>query len=198
MGYSQNAEDSFIIQYYKDKVGGKFIDVGAYDVFRFSNTRCLYERGFSGIFVEPQHKNYEAIAKHYEGDENITVLNFAVGDPAGEIIFYECDGDAVGTTDREHMEKWRNGGVKYTEIKVQQVGVDEFFNKYGRGTDMLSIDTEATNILVFRAIPIWVWEEISLLVIEHDEHQEEIENKLSEFGFSTLYVNAENILLAKV
>lgn len=195
--YSQSDEQYFILDYFKDKQVGKFVDVGAYDVFRFSNTRALFEKGWSGILIEPQPANYKAIQEHYAREERIDVLNFAVGDPAGEVTFYESNGDAVGTTDIEHMKKWKAGGVKYSEIKVQQVGVKEFFNEYGHGTDFLSIDTEATNIALFREVPDWVWSQISMLCIEHDGNSEEIEDKLRPFGFVNVHMNAENIILAK-
>ncbi len=196
--YSQSDEQYFILDYYKNKPNGKLIDIGAYDVFRFSNTRALYERGFSGILVEPQPANYAAINDHYLQEPRIAVLNFAVGEPAGEVTFYESNGDAVGTTDIGHMEKWKAGGVKYSEIKVQQRGVVDFFNEFGHNTDMISIDTEATNMVVFRLVPDWFWQRLSLLVIEHDQCQQEIEDKLIPFGFNTLYVNAENIVMAKL
>lgn len=197
MSYSQNAEESIILDYYKDKPNGKFIDVGAYHITRFSNTRALYERGFSGILVEPAPSNYKAINEHYLQEPRIAVMNFAVGDPAGEIVFYESNGDAVSSSDYDHMKKWAAAGVQYSEIKVQQVGVADFFNEFGHGTDFLSVDTESTNISVFRAIPDWIWKQISLLCIEHDGQHEEIAEKLADFGFLTLHINAENIILGK-
>ncbi len=195
--FSQSDEEIFILEKYKDKPTGKFIDIGAYHIERFSNTRALYLAGWEGVLVEPQPENYNAIAEHYKDEPRIEVLNFAVGEPAGEIVFYESNGDAVGTTDRSHMEKWEKGGVKFTEIKVPQMGVVDFFNEYGHGTDFLSIDTEATNMELFRHVPAWVWEQISMLCIEHDQNQEEIENTLAKYNFTTLYINAENIILAK-
>lgn len=195
--YSQSLEENFILDYFKNQTTGKFIDIGAYDVFRFSNTRALYEKGFKGIFVEPQPQNYKSIADHYAGDKEIQVLNIAVGEPEGEIDFYESNGDAVGTTDIAHKNKWAAGGVKYTKIKVRQMGVASFFNTYCRDIDFLSIDTESTNITVFRNIPDFVFEQIKMICIEHDGKQQEIEERLQKFNFNTLYVNSENILMAK-
>lgn len=197
MSYSQNSEESFILDYFKDRPTGKFIDIGAYHIERFSNTRALYLAGWSGILVEPAPKNYKAIADHYAGDSRIKVLNIAIGETTGEIDFYDSDGDAVSTSDEDHMKKWGSAGVKYTKIKVPQVSVEGFMKAYIDGVDFLSIDTEATNIVVFRNTPDFVWEQISMLCIEHDNFQDEIEEKLGIFGFSTLYVNAENIILAK-
>lgn len=197
MSYSQNAEELYILDYFADKPNGRFIDIGSYDIFRFSNVRALYERQWDGVMVEPAPKNFKAIADHYKDEPRIKVLNVAVGEVGGEIDFYESDGDAVGTTDEAHMKKWGDAGVKYSKIKVQQVSVVDFMNEYCKDVDFISIDTEATNVAVFRAIPDFVWEQIKMLCIEHDLHQKEIEDKLSGFGFFKLYENGENIILAK-
>lgn len=196
--YSQGSEQLFIMSELQDLLQGKFLDIGAYDVFRFSNTRALYETGnWSGILVEPQPANYKSISEYYAEDESIQVLNVAIGETNGEIDFYDSNGDAIGTTDIDHKTKWEAGGVNYTKIRVQQMAVSDFFNQYGKDVDMISLDVEATNMVVFRLIEDWVWERLKLLVIEHDNCQDEIESKLIPFGFSTLYVNSENIILAK-
>ena len=195
--FSQNDEQFFILDYLKDKSTGKFIDIGAFHYEKFSNTRALYLNGWKGIFVEPAPKNFEAIQKHYENDPEITVLNIAIGDTTGEIEFYACE-DAVSTSDFAHMDKWNKAGVPFEKIKVPQMSAVQFMNQYCVDVDFLSIDTEATNINVFRNIPDFVWEQIKMLCIEHDGHHHEIEDKLSGFGFTKLYFNAENILLAKL
>lgn len=197
MSYSQSNEQDFILHHFKNKTNGKFLDIGAYDIFRFSNVRALYELGWGGLLIEPAPQNYKNIADHYAADPRIEVLNIAVGEPAGEIDFYESNGDAVGTTDEDHMNKWKKGGVAFTKIKVTQMGVVDFFTQYGKGIDFLSIDTEATNMVIFRNIPEWVWEQIEMLCIEHDQCQQEIEETLGKYGFYTRYVNSENIILSK-
>lgn len=197
MKYSQSDEELFIEDYFADKPNGRFIDIGAYDVWRFSNVRKLYEIGWGGVLVEPAPPNYKSISEHYANDSRVIVLNIAIGETTGEIDFYDCNGDAISTTDEAHKAKWEAGGVKYTKIKVQQVSTVGFFNTYGHDVDFLSLDTESTNVIIFRSIPDFVWERLKMVVIEHDTFQEEIENKLKPFGFYTLYVNSENIILAK-
>lgn len=196
--YSQSSEQLFILDVFEDQPAGKFIDIGAYDIERFSNTRALYLKGWSGVLVEPQPANYTAIAEHYKDEPRIEVLNVAIGETTGEIDFYESNGDAVGTTDEDHMKKWKDGGVQYSKIKVKQISVFDFMHEYCFDVDFISIDTEATNMTVFRNIEDWVWKQIKMLCIEHDGCHEEIEKKLSEFGFAKLYLNAENIIMAKV
>lgn len=195
--YSQNKEEEYITKYFKDKVG-KFIDIGAFHVSQLSNTRRLVELGWSGVLVEADPKNFEPIAEFYKDNENITVLNFAVGTSNEPLTFYSSNGDAVSTSDISHKDKWeKGGGINYTEITVPQVNIVDFLNEYGKDCDFISIDTEATNMQIFRNIPDWFLEQISMICIEHDNYTEEIEQKLKPFGFKTNYINAENIILSK-
>lgn len=194
--YSQNDEQLYIETYFKDYPNGKFMDIGAYDVFKFSNVRALYEKNWKGILVEPSPENFKSIADHYKDDKEIVVLNCAVGVTGGEIDFYSCE-DAVSTSDIDHKNKWEAAGVPYTKIKVMQVNVIDFMNQYCKDIDFLSIDTEGTNIQLFRQIPDFVFEQIKMICIEHDLHYEEIQARLNRFGFSVVHLNAENIILAK-
>lgn len=194
--YSQRDEELYILEYFKGYATGRFIDIGAYDVFKFSNVRALYENGWSGILVEPSPENYKVIADHYAHDDRIEVLNCAVGVTGGEIDFYSCQ-DAVSTSDINHKNKWEAAGVPYEKIKVMQVNVIDFMNQYCSGIDFLNIDTESTNIQLFRMIPDFVFEQIKLLCIEHDNNQEEIEARLKRHSFVKLYESAENVIFAK-
>lgn len=195
--YSQNDEEKYITEYFNGHPPGKFIDIGAFHVTMFSNTRKLYELGWGGVLVEPSPTNYKAIADHYAGDSRITVLNYAIGSANGEIDFYESAGDAVSTSDEGHMTKWGNAGVKFNKIRVIQMNVEDFMNEHCKGVDFLSVDTESTNMALFRQIPEFVFKQIKMFCIEHDQNHAEIERKLGRYGFSLLCLNAENVILAK-
>ena len=197
MPFSQNHEEEFILDYFRGNNNGKFIDIGAYHVTQFSNTRALYLLGWSGILVEPSPTQFNAIYEHYKDEPRIIALNMAVGPTNGELDFYEVKGDAVSTSDVAHMKKWSKAGVVFDLIKVPQIKVSDFFEEHYKGTDFLSIDTEATNMAVFNAIPDYVFEEIKCICIEHDYKHEEIEDRLAEFGFYKLHFNGENLICAK-
>lgn len=195
--YSQNNEEEIIVDYFNKKPAGKYIDIGAYDVFRLSNTRKLYELGWNGVLVEADPINFIGIAEHYKDEQRIEVLNFAVGASNEDLEFFSSGGDAVSTSVAEHAEKWKGAGVKYESIMVPQMHVGEFMEKYGKDVKFLSIDTEATNMVIFNSIPDWVFEQIDMICIEHDNCIVEIVSKLAQFGLNTKYINAENIILAK-
>lgn len=196
--YSQNKEEQIITEYFaaKNKVG-KFIDIGAFHVFQLSNTRKLYEEGWRGVLVEADPINYKAIAEHYENEPRIEVLNVAIGVSNEELEFYSSGGDAVSTSVQEHKEKWQKGGVNFETIKIPQLHVAEFLEANGKDASFISIDTEATNIQIFNAIPDWFWQQIDMICIEHDNCIVEIVGKLAPFGLETKHLNAENIILYK-
>lgn len=194
--YSQNNEEKFIIDYFKNQPIGRFMDIGAYDVFKFSNVRALFEKGWKGILVEPSPDNFKDINEHYKADNDVMVVNIAVGEENGTIDFYSCQ-DAVSTSDEQHKNKWEAAGVKYNKIKVFQLSVSNFMASYFVDIDFLTIDTEATNINIFRAIPEYVFNRIKMICIEHDGYRDEIESTLAKYGFSSRCFNGENIILAK-
>ena len=194
--FSQNAEEIIILQYFADKPVGKFLDIGAYHVTKFSNTRALYEKGWSGILVEPAPKLFEAIQEHYKDEPRIKAINVAIGTSSEPLEFYLSE-DAVSTSDVPHMTKWANAGVKFEKTTVPQVHVADFMKEHCVDIDMISLDTEATNMKIFREIPDFVFDQISLFIIEHDMQHDEVEDRLASFGFYPMYFNGENIILGK-
>lgn len=50
--YSQNQEEKYILNHFKDKQG-TFLDLGAYNGKELSNSRALVELGWAGCCVEP-------------------------------------------------------------------------------------------------------------------------------------------------
>lgn len=195
MLYSQNNEEKIIVDYFKGKVG-KFLDIGAFNPFTFSNTRRLVELGWAGIYVEPSPICFQSFVETYSSDLNITLYNCALGLNDGKTVFYESGLDAVGTLCLKHKEKWEKGcGVKYHSIIIDVVKTENFFKQSLGNIDFLSLDTEALNIEIFNRIPDSFWDSISLLCIEHDNKVEHICQKLS--SFRQLLCNAENLILGK-
>lgn len=50
--YSQDLEDIFINEYFKNKNCGFYIDIGCYHPIKYSNTALLYNRGWKGINID--------------------------------------------------------------------------------------------------------------------------------------------------
>jgi len=85
--YSQDYEDFILYYLFYDVANGFYIDVGAHDPFYFSVTKSFYDRGWSGINIDPLPEKYLLFKKHRRRDIN---LQIAVGNKKGFTNFKVC------------------------------------------------------------------------------------------------------------
>jgi len=195
--YSQNGtEQKIILDYFSNREDGKFLEIGAFDPFLFSNTRALVEKGWTGVMVEPDRICFEKLKKEYSNNSKITLIDKAISSYNGHIEFYSSNGDAVGTTNLEHVELW-SPAVNFNKIIVETLSMSDFLLNYGDNVDFLNIDVESTNIELFNLIPDYFFEKLKLLCIEHNNEENYILEKLSKFGFKELLFNPENLIIGK-
>lgn len=195
--YSQNGtEQEVILDYFSNKKDGKFLEIGAFDPFLFSNTRALVEMGWSGVMVEPDKVCMDRLKKEYSNNNKITLIEKAIAEHNGQIEFYSSNGDAVGTTNLDHVELW-SSAVNFNKIVVESLSMFEFLKTHGQDVDFLNIDVESTNIDLFNLIPDSFFEKLQLFCIEHNNKEEYILEKLYKFGFKELLFNPENLILCK-
>ncbi len=64
--YSQNGEDGVLEKIFQelDIDKGVFCEFGAWDGIHLSNTQALYERGWSGIYIEGNEKRFKDLTKN--------------------------------------------------------------------------------------------------------------------------------------
>lgn len=191
--YSQNEEEKYILDYFKDK--GKYLEIGGYHPFQFSNTRALYECGWKGLILEPIEELYQTFVKEYGEDEAMMIYNYALTEHDGTIDFYKCS-DAVSTSDIEHYNKWKNT-VPYELITVKSISVETLFLAVGFDFQFMSLDVEGNNYKLFSLLPDALFEKLECVCIEHDNEQDKIKERLLKFGFKEIHFNGENIILAK-
>lgn len=87
VSYSSNFEDVLLNRIFRDVEGGFYIDIGADHPTFSSTTKSFYDRGWSGINVEPG-PNFAMIEKERPRDINI---NAVVTDRDGEVDFFVND-----------------------------------------------------------------------------------------------------------
>jgi FkbM family methyltransferase len=95
ISYAQNAEDVVLWRALKDVENGFYIDVGACDPTELSVTRAFYERGWSGINIEPSREYHERCVAERPRDLN---LNVAAGARSGILRFHNVAGTGLSTT----------------------------------------------------------------------------------------------------
>lgn len=147
--YSQRQEELHILKYFQQSEG-TFIDVGAYNPFKFSNTRALYEKGWKGAFIEPSDACRKSLVDEYAKDEEIEIYDICLGNKTETIKFYDSQGDALSSTDPHHVQKWKqNYGSKFTETMVNMISVEQFMEitKFDH-FNFINIDVENDSLAV--------------------------------------------------
>lgn len=84
VSYSQNAEDIRLWRVFRTVEKGFYVDIGAADPLIDSITHLFYERGWSGINVEPT-PCFEALRAERPRDQNLQV---AIGETDGDVTFF--------------------------------------------------------------------------------------------------------------
>jgi FkbM family methyltransferase len=197
--YSQNDEEKYIIDYFGN-LAGKFLDIGAYDGIKFSNTYELVQRGWDGIAIEPSPCVFKKLQEHMQEFPNIILENVAIGLTDSYVDFYDSNGDAISSFSKEHADKWTTGaGSKFNKISVKAITITSLFDKHGYDYDFINLDVESINLQIFKEIMTHIDKltKLKLMCIEHDNHFNYIEQQLAKYGFKKIMQNGENIILGR-
>jgi len=163
---SQHKQDEFVINHFKQKKRGIFLDIGAHDGISLSNTFVLEkEFGWTGICIEPMEEEYNRLVKH----RNCITYNCAIYDTNGTEKFtqvetmLEYDGypDMLSGITKEIpiegmsaiLSESQRLGAKMKIIDVSTRILNEILeeNKIYE-IDFLSIDTEGSELKILKSI----------------------------------------------
>ncbi|CAN5127183.1 hypothetical protein BH09PAT1_BH09PAT1_6150 [soil metagenome] len=148
--YSQKGEDLIIDKLLNYRKKGFYVDVGANDPDRFSNTKRFYLKGWKGINIEPVKKNYANFLVKRKRDIN---LNIGVGDRSSSLTFYEFLPDALSTFSKSTADNYKKQGYDFigsSIIKVETLA--EILHKHlaEKSIDLLSVDVEGFDLKVLQ------------------------------------------------
>lgn len=140
--FSQDREDLLVDALLDRKRSGFYVDVGANDPARSSNTMRFYRRGWTGINIEPNPECHRRIAAARPRDVN---LNIGVSREAGKSTFYAFVPDTRSTFSAATAARLRDKGLRMVASpSVELKPLAEVLERYGGGRtiDFLSVDTE--------------------------------------------------------
>lgn len=147
--YAQNFEDVMLARAFPG-ADGFYVDVGANDPDIDSVTRAFYERGWSGINIEPLSANSTRLRDKRTRDIN---LEIAVGEADGSITFYEIGKwHGYSTTDAGIAAQHRKDGLELIEHTVPIRKLSDVLEEHAKDKiiDFLKIDVEGTELSVLR------------------------------------------------
>ncbi len=194
--YSQGSEEDFILEYFKDVQEGFFLDIGSYNPEIFSNVRALFERGWSGICIEPSNDPYNVLKEAYKGTD-VEVFNCAIGTETGMFDFWDSNGDALSSTDPAHIKKWtENYGSTFTKTTKQFYTLEDLIEQSTyKSFNFVSIDVEndRLGIDILKQVELY---SVGMVCLEVGyDLRGEVKSYME--GWKEIYSNAENILLCR-
>lgn len=167
--------DKIYYKYFGEITTGFFVEVGAFDGESVSNTSCLADCGWNGIYIEPIQDYYIQCLERHKNN-NVIVSNLSIGLDEGEQEIY-CSG-IVSTLDKKQSEVISQMEVfnypSFTKMKCYQMRLDNFFRKYNvpRNFDLLVVDVEGKEDEVFNSFNLIEWSPKMMIVELEDEHPE--------------------------
>ena len=153
-------------------INGVFVDIGAFDGYTHSNVWGLVNAGWKGICVEPNPINFKQLVNTYSNCPQVLCLHAAVGKWGNTKISIN---QAVSTTSRDQI-KWyqRHGwiGLNVDFADVASIPLDKILEncKVEPKFDVLSIDTEGTEMEIIRDFDIETWLPKMVIIEAHENH----------------------------
>ncbi len=170
-------------EYFQDNKDGFFVEVGAYDGWRWSNTLSLVESNWSGIMIEPIYHYYMRIVDRYKDNNRIEVSNCCIGwenQPSKKVYF-----GGPCTTIMEEMipiynetDPSDNHSLDNYEIR-DMFTLDKFLEdkKVKQNFEVLCIDVEGAEWKILEVFDVEKWRPKMLIVEAHEKHPEKLKRE---------------------
>jgi FkbM family methyltransferase len=204
--YSQEDEEKHILEAFdvpwKDSHGfggrdaaqksGKFLDIGAGDPFDKSNTRALFELGWSGVMIEPAPRYMEALLLEYKFEPRIRLITAVVALTRGLFKLNVSNQPSSTIIDPPPS---RDDVTYYGELEVPALSVDDVSMYFG-GFDFINIDAEGVSGEIFLRIMELDWD-TRCICVEHDERTTELLKAATKRGYKCTHANGTNLIVVK-
>ena len=195
--YSQRGEQTYILEALDGVSAGRFLDVGACHPTCFSNTRALFELGWSGVMIEPSPGPLQSLLLEYAREPRIQIVAAAVSFETGLAEMHATE-DLTSTIDEAHWQRWKTICKFYAKYYVPTLTLADIFNRFGGDFAFVNIDAEgisgrlAMALLETECIP-------RCLCIEHDSLANNRGTGALDFlarqrGYRQVHCNGENVI----
>lgn len=185
--YSQLNEELIIRDFFQDRRGGFFVDVGASNP-RYGSTTYYLEKhlGWSGIGVDALPEYGPSWKKKRP---NSKFFAYAVTDRSGETVtFYRADWPAVSSLSKEQAELFV-GKDKVSAIQVPTITLTKLLDDNGvTHIDFLSMDIEGAEPKALAGFDIerFAPELVCIEVLAEDEHRSKISEYFRSHGYERI------------
>lgn len=193
--YSQNGEDAILWSLFINrKEPGYFVDVGALDGTRFSNTYSFELEGWNGVCIEAHNDYIDLLRKARPGS---ICVHAAVSDcNESEVKFYANKRGSLSTLDPSQEDYFRRQyGEFFTGFEVQKVQMRKLDSileevKAPSPIDVISIDVEGYEVEVLKGFDLSKYRP-RVLVIEAIYDEEKV--KMDAYMIGAGYIKTREL-----
>jgi FkbM family methyltransferase len=165
--FSQEGEDVILLRLLGRDPAGTYVDVGAHHPSRFSNTRLLYERGWSGLNIDALPGSMAAFRKARRRDINLEV---GVGRKAGIATYWQFVEPALSTFEEGvAVSRIADGHVLRQRVDLPVHTLSHLLDEHlpARQIDLLTVDVEGRDLDVLESLD-WERHRPRVVVVETD------------------------------
>jgi FkbM family methyltransferase len=140
ISYASNFEDILLFRIFSGRQTGFYLDIGADHPVHWSTTKIFYDRGWSGVNVEPG-PHFKDLVHQRPRDVNI---NAVVLDKPGEVDFYLHEGLLGTSTVQERVAGLESYDLKRRKVRIKAVSLAQLAQEHPqlRSAAFFKIDAE--------------------------------------------------------
>lgn len=149
--YSQNGEDLILNRVLEQHPIGRYIDVGAYHPFQYSNTASLYLNGWRGINIDANPYSIDLLNKYRKDDIN---LYLSISDKSELRTYYEFKESALNTTNNDRKEFLEETGrIPLNESNLNTTEAKFLLELlYEEDTYIFNLDVEGSDLAILNSL----------------------------------------------
>ncbi len=149
ISYSYGGIDSLILNIFKNKKNGFYLDIGCGHPIKNNNTYLLNKKGWKGINIDLDKDNIDLFNSYRKNDFNLTT---AVSDKEGEtdLYFYHSK-SALNTISKQNADFQKAEVSKIKKVKTQTINnIIENSPYKDKKIDFLTIDVEGSELSILK------------------------------------------------
>jgi len=187
-----------------DTDDGFFVEVGAFDGFVYSNTYCLAEIGWGGLYLDPLPLAIEMCRKRHANHPKVTVQQIAAHSHRGQIKLY-THGEVSSTVWDQNSKDWGCMEDKFVMAECDQLDNILPIQRVPVGFELAVIDVEGAEIEVLKGFSLNTWQPKMVIIEAHEKDQARIRNWKAEpinqhfaaFGYTKIQADHINSIFVR-
>jgi FkbM family methyltransferase len=157
VSHAQNREDVVLWRALKEVGAGRYVEVGGNDPDHCSITRSFYDRGWSGLVIEPE-PTFAALQRAARPRD--VLAEVAITSKVGPVVLQRFAGTGLSTLDPDIGLSHEAAGFERDEVTVPGRRLDDVVEEAGFGqgeVHFMVVDVEGLEADVLATVDLALW-----------------------------------------